>query len=214
MPSTQAGSQSFPHNVSIMTTDSSGTVTGGHADIAIRPNDNRSWTIGLSHGPDAIILGGGASTVHVGGSATVAAGEGDAMVKGGKDDLSFIGGSGASTVLGGKGATTIFGGSGTLVATGGRHGNDLFVAGSGSETLTAGGADRSGHGHSTFEIIKGQSTNVTIKDFTVGDKVEFDGYTPLEVSQAHLQSTMFGTTLTLPDNTKIMFADLELKTIK
>ena len=126
----------------------------------------------------------------------------------------FVGGSGASTVLGGKGATTIFGGSGTLVATGGQHGNDLFITGSGGETLTGGSADMVGHGHSTFEIIKGQSTNVTIKDFTVGDKVEFDGYTSLEVSQAHLQTTASGTTLTLTDNTKITFADLDLKTIK
>ena len=82
------------------------------------------------------------------------------------------------------------------------------------ETLTGGGADTAGHGHTTFDIIKGQSTNVTIKDFTVGDKVEFDGYTSLEVSQAHLQSTAAGTTLTLTDNTKITFVGMDLKTIK
>jgi Ca2+-binding RTX toxin-like protein len=212
-PSNQTESQSFTESVSILTTDNAGTITGGRADIAIQPNDNRSWTISLSHGPDAIVLGGGVSTVDVGGSATVAAGSGDALIKGGKSDLTFVGGSGGATVLGGVGATTIFGGSGTLVATGGKQGDDLFITGSGNETLTSGGADGAGNGHTVFEVVKGQTTNVTIKDFAAGDKVEFDGYTRLEVSQAHLQSTAAGTAVTLPDNTKITFISINAKTI-
>jgi Ca2+-binding RTX toxin-like protein len=213
IPSNTSGLQSYADGVSILTANGAGTITGSHADIAIQSDDTRSWSINLSHGPDAVVLGGGMSTVHVGGAATVSASTGDTLVKEGKGDLTFVGGSGASTVLGGKGATTIFGGSGTLVATGGQHGNDLFITGSGSETLTGGSADMAGQGHTTFEVIKGQTTNLTIKDFTVGDKVEFDGYTSLEVSQAHLQSTPAGTTLTLTDNTKITFVGLDLKTI-
>jgi Ca2+-binding RTX toxin-like protein len=213
LPSNQPGFQSFAHGVSILTADGGGTITGGHADIALQSDDTRAWTIDLSHGPDAVVLGGGVSTVHFGGSATIQAGSGDAMVKAGKGDLTFVGGSGASTVLGGQGATTIFGGSGTLMATGGQHGNDLFITGSGSETLTGGGADTAGQGHTTFEVIKGQTTNLTIKDFTAGDKVEFDGYSQLEVSQAHLSMSGGSSTVTLSDNTKITFADLHLKNI-
>jgi Ca2+-binding RTX toxin-like protein len=151
-------------------------------------------------GQDLLVAGTGASTLIGGGSGAVIVGLGsnpDALVAGsGNETLVGSAGGGNDLMFAGTGTDAMFGGSG----------NDTFIGASGAAQMVAGA------GQEVFLFSQGSAGgSAVIWNFAQGaDEVALLGYGANAVSNALASATVaFGsTTISLPDNTRITFANI------
>jgi hypothetical protein len=181
-------------------------------------------TVNAAGSSDTITGGVGNLTVSVTGS-------NDLVVAGGASLQEFVGVNTAATVIGGSGGSTIFGSSGSNVTFNGSGdlaysasvgnvtlnaaaasgnvtatmsgGNATIIAGAGAETLNAGAGNNQylfdiAHTGGATDFIKESAANIATDTFT------FSHYSAAPV----VGLTGTAVTLTLSDNTKIIFSNL------
>ena len=166
------------------------TVVGGSGDNTL---------FGGSSGRDVIVAGYGPSTlVGADGNSLVGLGANqDVLVAGsGNESLVGSGGGGGDIMFANRGDIAMFAGTG----------NDTFVASSGTAQMVG------GPGNDLFAFVSGATGGSdTIWNFTHGqDQVALFGYGTGTVSTLLASAVVSGggTTITLPDNTRITFGNL------
>lgn len=218
---------SFGPGNNLVIASGSGTIaTGLGASTVVAANTSGPGNLIDLHGTDLVNAALGNNTIN-------AAGSSDTIIGGvGNLTANFVGAATAATVFGGSGGSTIFGGansnvtfngsgdlaysaaagsvtlnaaaaSGKVTATMG-SGENTFIAGAGAETLTAG----SGINH--FSFIAGNTAGETdVINDTVAN-IANDTFSFTKYSTTPVDSTVTGgpLTLTLSDNTKLIFTNL------
>ena len=196
----------------------SDTINAGQASTAVTASGG-SFVHG---GPGPLNFVGGA------GPSTILGGSGNSTVFGGTGATSLFGGAGGAITYVNTTAGGMFFGAGSGNETAdaslakandslygsvdptshnlliGGAGDDLFVAGTGADTLVGGG----GHNAFYFFSLYGSSAaNHVVGDFSSLDEVVLSGYGPGGAAAAMASATTAGgsTTITLSDNTKITF---------
>ena len=209
--------------LSVVDNGSDDTINAGSGSTAVNASGADTAAGTLVHGGTGLLnfVGGAANSTIFGGS-------GDETVSGGTGNTTLFGGDGGAITYVNTTAGSMFFGAGSGNETAdaslakandslygsvdptshnllmGGAGDDLFVAGTGADTLVGGG----GHNAFYFFSLYGSSaTNHVVGDFSSLDEVVLSGYGPGGAAAAMASATTTGgsTTITLSDNTKITF---------
>jgi Ca2+-binding RTX toxin-like protein len=202
-------------NLTFTALKGSGTIAAGGGDdsILIGAKDKGDWKIDLGNGNDTVrAFGTGNDTINAGaGEDLIKLGAGENVVTT-AGEATVLGGSGAATIFGSSGKLDFVGDSGDASVEGGSMGSNIFEAGSGNETLTgASASDTVPNPEDTFLFLKGHAGGTDIiNNFIAGDVIKLKGYGSDEITNAldNAKYTPQGATITLSDNSKIMFTDV------
>ncbi|WP_428489814.1 beta strand repeat-containing protein [Rhodopila sp.] len=194
---------------------------GGTGPVSFVGGAGASTIMGASGGIEQVTVGAGGVMLSAGAgnSSTVTSGAGATTIFGGANSIvNFVGNQNGAVLVGASGnetlnaagstTTNLFsGGVGGNVSMQGGSGNDGFLAGSGSDTM-AGGA-----GSNSFAFFSAATSGAHdyITDFSPSDSLFLLGYAPGQSASSLLSAATedsTGVTLTLSDETKITFTNL------